>query len=107
MCYRHFMTVCCFILSMTVTSTLVSAQEANGIDSAASALAPDNGATRIEVDDDSDVIRFFIDGKERAFLDETGFHVHDDIGYGGIITDYGKKEFERLATEHGGGADVE
>lgn len=44
-------------------------------------------ATRIEIDEQAGVIRFVIDGEERAVLDADGFHVDGDIDYAGTITD--------------------
>jgi hypothetical protein len=35
--------------------------------------------TRIEVDDQGKVIRFFIDGQQLAMLDSVGLHVQDDV----------------------------
>lgn len=98
MCYRHLMTVCCLVLAALTISGPVPAQEA--AKESASTAQP----TRIEADNDAHVIRFFIDGKEEAFLDSTGLHVKGEIGYGGNITDYGKDEFERRAAETHGGA---
>ncbi len=64
---------------------------------AASALAEDVPPeseqlkdTRIEVDEQAHVIRFFIDGKEMAVLDALGLHVIGDIDYTGAMNDKGK-----------------
>lgn len=65
-------------------------------------------STRIEVDDQAGVIRFFIDGREKARFDAAGLHVRENIDYGGMLTDYGQtgfderagwKEYERLKAE--------
>lgn len=45
--------------------------------------------TRIEVDEQANVIRFFIDGEERAVLDASGLHVNGDVNYAGKIKDVG------------------
>jgi hypothetical protein len=57
-------------------------------------------ATRIEIDQKTQVIRFVIDGHERALLDAAGLHVRDDITYGGIVKDVGADG--HAATEGGG-----
>ncbi|MCG7983350.1 MAG: hypothetical protein JAY90_11455 [Candidatus Thiodiazotropha lotti] len=47
--------------------------------------------TRIEVDQDANVIRFFIDGEEAVHIDATGLQVRDNIRYGGVTVDIGRK----------------
>jgi hypothetical protein len=43
--------------------------------------------TRIEVDTASNVIRFFVGGREQAVLDAGGLHVNGNVDYSGTITD--------------------
>ena len=51
------------------------------------AQATNTAATRIEVDETNNLIRIVIDGKEIGFIDQTGFYVHGDIAYTGVIVD--------------------
>jgi len=53
-------------------------------------------ATRIEVDDQAGVIRFYVKGQEQALLDTAGLHVHGDINFTGVMTDYGEAGFQSL-----------
>lgn len=64
---------------------------------ASDAPATQQGDTRIEVDDENDVIRFFIKGEEVMHLDEEALHVRQDIRYGKVIIDYGQIGFETQA----------
>jgi hypothetical protein len=50
-------------------------------------------ATRIEIDQKAQVIRFMIDGHERAILDDAGLHVQGDITYVGMIKDIGAEGY--------------
>jgi hypothetical protein len=45
------------------------------------------GATRIETDQKTGVIRFVVKGREVARIDAKGLHVRGDIDYTGVITD--------------------
>ena len=48
----------------------------------------DNAAkTRIEADEKAGVIRFIVDGEERAVLDKGGLRVNGGIEYTGALTD--------------------
>jgi len=49
--------------------------------------------TRIEIDDESHIIRFFIDGEESARLTKEGFSVRNSMAYGGTIRDQGEEGF--------------
>lgn len=51
------------------------------------AQATNPAATRIEIDNTNNLIRIVIDGKEIGFIDQTGFYVHGDIAYTGVIVD--------------------
>lgn len=53
----------------------------------------------IEIDQKAGVIRFVIDGQERAVLDAEGLHVRENLNYGGALTDYGQEGFDRQAIE--------
>ena len=66
------------ILAGALTGVPAAAQD--GPESAAPADAPE---TRIEVDEDTGIIRFIINGKEQARLTESGLYVRGDIEYGG------------------------
>ena len=46
-------------------------------------------ATRIEVDEQAGVIRFFIEGEKRAALDAAGLHVNGNIEFTGQTVDIG------------------
>ncbi len=46
-------------------------------------------ATRVEVDRKANVIRFVIDGQERALLDAAGLHVKGDLEFTGQTVDIG------------------
>lgn len=46
-----------------------------------------SSGTRIEADAKANVIRFIVDGTERAILDAEGLHVNGSIDYTGTITD--------------------
>ena len=41
------------------------------------------------VDEEAGIIRFFIDGEEKASLDATGLHVNGSITYSGTVRDIG------------------
>lgn len=60
--------------------------------------------TRIEVDQDANVIRFFIDGEETMRLDDSGLYVRDNLSYGGKILDDGASSFSGGSL---GGVDAE
>ena len=66
----------------------------------------DVAATRIEVDEEANIIRFFVDGEETMRLDAEGLHVRNDIGYGGTVTDYGGSGFDEHTTGAGEGRDA-
>ena len=67
---------------------------------------PAKPGTRIETDDQADVIRFYVKGQLAAILDETGLHVRDDVNYAGSITDYGPSGFDAHAAGLKGHADA-
>lgn len=48
-----------------------------------------DGKTAVIVDQERGVIRFLIEGQEKAFLDASGLHVNGDITYTGTIKDSG------------------
>lgn len=50
-------------------------------------------ATRIDVDQEAGNIRFFINGKEAARLNEEGLFVRGKISYGGVLHDRGSSAF--------------
>lgn len=45
--------------------------------------------TAVFVEQERDIIRFFIDGQEKAFLDQSGLHINGDVAYTGTIRDSG------------------
>lgn len=45
--------------------------------------------TAVVVDQERGVIRFLIEGQEKAFLDASGLHVNGDVAYTGTIKDSG------------------
>lgn len=49
--------------------------------------------TRIKVDEHAEVIRFIVEGEERAVLDSDGLHVRGDVTYGGRIKDAGQEGY--------------
>ena len=61
--------------------------------------------TRIEVDQQANIIRFFIDGEESMRLDPNGLHIKDNQTYGGMIVDVGKTGYPGGGMF--GGADAE
>lgn len=63
------------------------------------AVRPQN--TRIEIDQQADVIRIVIDGAEVARFDAGGLHVRGDVNYGGSIADYGQAGFDDHAGKAG------
>ncbi|MBN9889377.1 hypothetical protein [Salipiger abyssi] len=79
-----------FVLFLAIAPLHANAQE--------SAETPP-ADTRIEVDEDNDVIRFFIDGEEAAYLSKEGFMVRDSVAYGGTIRDHNGKVFESNTAE--------
>jgi hypothetical protein len=50
-------------------------------------------STAVVADDESGVIRFMVDGRERAWIDATGFYIHGDVTYAGALTDTGDAFF--------------
>lgn len=52
--------------------------------------------TRIEVDVKNHQINFFVGGQFMAVLKDDGFHVRDNLNYGGTLTDTGKSHFKTL-----------
>lgn len=101
---RHFLRYAGMIgLCALALSSPVHAQQRE-----AAADATEPFATRIVVDEEANVIRFFIDGKEKARLNADGLQVRENLNYGGNLTDYGPsgfddqvgmKEYERLKAE--------
>lgn len=65
----------------------------NAPESTKESAQADQPATRIEVSEETGIIRFIIEGEERARLDASGFHVREDIEYGGTITDTGIRHY--------------
>ena len=59
--------------------------------------AVEPAATRIVVDEETGVIRFFIEGEEKARLDAAGMHVRGNVNYGGALMDYGRSGFKSQA----------
>lgn len=66
----------------------------------------DPAATRIEIDEQANVIRFIVDGQEAMRLDAAGLHVRNDIDYGGALTDYGQTGFDAQAAKAAEGRDA-
>lgn len=66
----------------------------------------ESAATRIEVDEQRGVIRFFVKGHEKARLTESGLQVMDDIEFGGTLTDVGTGPFGAAAPDPQGDADA-
>ena len=62
--------------------------------------------TRIEIDQQADVIRIVIDGAEVARFDAGGLHVREGVSYGGMLTDYGTVGFDDHTAEAGEGRDA-
>ena len=63
--------------------------------------------TRIEADSESHEIRFYVDGELAAVLKGDGFHVLENISYGGSLTDYGAEGFKTFGEQGTGeGGDV-
>jgi hypothetical protein len=60
-----------------------------------------NETTRIETDQQANMIRIIIDGQERAVIDADGLHVNGDIDYSGTLTDTGGVGFDRHVIENG------
>lgn len=52
------------------------------------------GATSIVVNEEAGTITFVIKGQKKAVLDENGFHVRENIAYGGAIRDYSTSGFD-------------
>ncbi len=71
-----------------VFSNAVQAQKKgnNAVEALDRPLADETPATRIEVDEDANVVRFFIDGQERIVIDAAGLYVRGDIAYEGRLT---------------------
>jgi len=88
---------------LLMLSNPVHAQESSAVSAEAGATFTASGDTRIELDEQAGVIRFFIDGQQRAFLDADGLHVRDALDYGGVLVDVGKAAFDRRAVESRGG----
>lgn len=55
--------------------------------------------TRIIVDEDVGVIRFFIEGEEQARLTSDGLLVRGNVEYGGTMRDAGTEVFKAPETE--------
>ncbi|MBL27256.1 MAG: hypothetical protein CMM50_06880 [Rhodospirillaceae bacterium] len=72
------------IVLVLVTLNLFNAPFAGAQDSSA---ATADAATRIEVDEEADVIRFIVGGEERAVLDADGLHVNGSVEFTGTMTD--------------------
>lgn len=75
---RHAFLVVFFCI---IAAPLAQAQEASRDDDGKPA------PTRVEIDADANVIRFFIDGHEQAVLDAEGLHVNGSIDYSGTVAD--------------------
>lgn len=50
--------------------------------------------TRIEADDDADVIQFIVAGREVARLTSEGLIVRDDLRFGGMMKDIGDGNYD-------------
>jgi hypothetical protein len=59
-------------------------------------------ATRIESDNEADVIRFYVKGQLAAFLDDTGLHIRESIHYDGTIADSGPDGFKEYTRTRNG-----
>jgi hypothetical protein len=88
----------------TPSSSIWNVAYADGahIPSAAQQLSPDTPSSpgdrvRLVADQKTGVLRVVIDGKPVAWLDASGFHVVQDIEYGGSITDTGSADLEKRA----------
>lgn len=68
--------------------------------------APPVPDTRIEADDEADVIRFVVKGQLAAILDETGLHIRNDLAYGGVTMDDGPDGFDAHAHQPAGASDA-
>lgn len=85
----------------------IQAQENSGA-AGESATAPIKPAkTRIEVDERAGIIRFFIDGQEKATLNADGLHIQGDIDYAGTIRDVGAAGSDSPARETQENADAQ
>lgn len=84
---RTFLPILLFIAFCAPASAQQAAPDTP--DSAATGAAV--SATRIEVDEQDNVIRFIVEGEERAVLGADGLHVRGDVTYGGRIKDVGEQ----------------
>lgn len=73
-----------FMCALLISAQFHSAPPAFAQEQAAQAQP---AATRIEVDEQAGVIRFFIEGEERAALDAKGLHVNGDVEFTGSTKD--------------------
>lgn len=56
--------------------------------------SPDQADTRIEADDEADIIRFIVAGREVARLTSEGLIVRDDLRFGGMTEDIGDENYD-------------
>jgi hypothetical protein len=66
-----------------------------------SATASSSQRAAFVMDDQAGAFRFLIDGKPVASIDAKGLNVRADIGYGGSLTDYGSRGFDKHTAEVG------
>lgn len=88
------------IITFFLLSTFLGASPAHAIEDNFG-ISPAVPPTRIESDEKSGVIRFFIKGELAAVLDETGMHVRNGLYFGSTIVDTGADTFDQnFKVEH-------
>ncbi len=80
----------------------VASADGFNVPSAAQQLSPDTPPSsgdrvRLVADQKAGLLRVVIDGKVVAWFDPSGFHVIQDIEYGGSITDTGSADLAKRA----------
>ena len=53
---------------------------------------PTTAATEVQVDEEAAVIRFVVDGKTIATIDQSGLTIEGDLRYTGVTHDVGKPD---------------
>lgn len=73
------------------------------LESVAAAVQFPPGNKRVEIveDQEAGVIRFMIEGREKAILDAAGLHVREDIYFGRQIIDIGEDGFDEHVRKGG------
>lgn len=91
-----------FVLSLIAFALMIAPHLAKAGSGASGIL---NQSLQIVQDEQTQSFRFVIEGEEVARIDKQGFHVRNDIEYGGAVSDVGVGSYDKAPASPQGAAE--